>query len=44
MFTHAVTSILVILVSLFNKAWDENARNAKAEKRKLEKDVVKEKK
>ncbi|ONK73646.1 uncharacterized protein A4U43_C04F33780 [Asparagus officinalis] len=38
-----VTSILVIFVNMFNKARDENARNAEAEKKKLEKEAMKEK-
>lgn len=43
MLVYAVTSILVIFVNMFNKARDENARNAEAEKKKLEKEAMKEK-
>ncbi|KAG0488589.1 hypothetical protein HPP92_007400, partial [Vanilla planifolia] len=38
-----VTSILVIFVNMFNKAHEENVRNAETAKKKLEKDAVKEK-
>ncbi|KAG0490300.1 hypothetical protein HPP92_007163 [Vanilla planifolia] len=38
-----VTSILVIFVNMFNKAHEENVRNAETAKKKLEKDSVKEK-
>lgn len=34
----SVTSILVIFVNMFKKSRDENARNAEAEKKKLEKE------
>jgi hypothetical protein len=33
-----VTSILVVFVNMFKKSRDENARNAEAEKKKLEKE------
>uniref|UniRef100_A0ACD5US04 Uncharacterized protein n=1 Tax=Avena sativa TaxID=4498 RepID=A0ACD5US04_AVESA len=36
-----VTSILVIFVNMFKKSRDENARNAEAEKRKMEKAALK---
>lgn len=35
-------SILVIFVNTFNKSREENARNAEAEKRKMEKEALKE--
>ncbi|MQL95012.1 hypothetical protein Taro_027670, partial [Colocasia esculenta] len=38
-----VTSILVIFVNVFNKAREENAKQAEAEKKKLEKEASKEK-
>ena len=39
----AVISILVVFVNLFNKARDENARLAEVEKKKMEKEAMKDK-
>jgi large-conductance mechanosensitive channel len=41
LFLFSVTSILVIFVNMFKKSCDENARNAEAEKKKLEKAAIK---
>lgn len=38
----AVTQILVVFVKMFNKSREENERQADAEKRKLEKEAMKE--
>lgn len=38
----AVTQILVVFVKLFKKSREENERQADAEKKKLEKDAMKE--
>ncbi|KAL5985029.1 Formin-like protein 3 [Asimina triloba] len=38
-----VTSILVVFVNMFNKAREENVKMAEAEKKKLEKEAMKEK-
>lgn len=42
-FDSAVTSILVLFVNMFNKARDENAKQAESEKKKLEKEAMKDK-
>lgn len=42
-FSFAVTSILVVFVKMFNKSRDENAKLAEAEKKKVEKDAMKDK-
>lgn len=39
----AVTQTLVLFVKMFNKAREENERQAEAEKKKLEKEALKEK-
>ena len=38
-----MTSILVVFVKMFNKSRDENAKLAEAEKKKVEKDAMKDK-
>jgi len=38
-----VTQILVVFVKMFNKSREENERQADAEKKKLEKEALKEK-
>lgn len=43
LFSFAVTSILVVFVKMFNKSRDENAKLAEAEKKKVEKDAMKDK-
>lgn len=39
----AVTSILLVFVNMFNRSREENAKLAEAEKKKLEKEAIKEK-
>lgn len=39
----AVMSILVVFVNMFKKSREENERNAEAEKKKMEKEALKEK-
>lgn len=43
MVSFAVTSILIVFVKMFNKSRDENAKQAEAEKKKVEKEAMKEK-
>lgn len=39
----AVTSILLVFVNMFDRSREENAKLAEAEKKKLEKEAIKEK-